>query len=67
VSVGVFGPEAVVAAHAEPSNYWPQLGLVALEQTHNFGGGNVWPLDVYDAVVAPRTSATSRCTSTARG
>jgi threonine aldolase len=49
---GVFGPEAVIGAHAEPSNYWPQLGLVALEQTHNFGGGNLWPLEVYDAVVA---------------
>ena len=49
---GVFGPEAVAAAHTEPSNYWPQLGLVALEQTHNFGGGSLWPLDVYDAVVA---------------
>jgi len=48
---GVFGPEAVVAAHAEPSNYWPQLGLVALEQTHNFAGGSLWPLDAYDAVV----------------
>jgi len=49
---GVFGPEAVVAAHAEPSNYWPQLGLVSLEQTHNFGGGSLWPIDIYDAVVA---------------
>jgi threonine aldolase len=49
---GVFGPEVVAAAHAEPSNYWPQLGLVALEQTHNFGGGSLWPLDGYDAVVA---------------
>ena len=49
---GVFGPDAVAAAHAEPSHYWPQLGLVALEQTHNFAGGSVWPLDIYDAVVA---------------
>lgn len=49
---GIFGPEAVAAAHAEPSRYWPQLGLVSLEQTHNFGGGSVWPLDRYDAVVA---------------
>jgi threonine aldolase len=49
---GVFGPEEVVAAHAEPSNHWPQLGLVSLEQTHNFGGGSLWPIDVYDAVVA---------------
>lgn len=49
---GVFGPEAVAAAHAEPSNYWPQLGLVTLEQTHNFGGGSLWPLEMFDAVVA---------------
>ncbi len=48
---GVFGPEAVIAAHAEPSRYWPQLGLVSLEQTHNFGGGSLWPLERYDAVV----------------
>ena len=48
---GVFGPGAIVATHAEPSNYWPQLGLVALEQTHNFAGGSVWPLYAYDAVV----------------
>jgi threonine aldolase len=48
---GVFGPERVAAAHASPSRYWPQLGLVTLEQTHNFGGGSVWPLDVFDAVV----------------
>jgi threonine aldolase len=47
---GVFGPEAVLAAHAEPSKYWPQLGLVSVEQTHNFAGGSVWPLDVYEAV-----------------
>lgn len=49
---GVFGPDAVVAAHAEPSNYWPQLGLVSLEQTHNFGGGSLWPIDTFEAVVA---------------
>jgi threonine aldolase len=49
---GVYGPDAVAAAHAPRSNYWPQLGLVALENTHNFGGGSVWPGDVFDAVVA---------------
>ena len=49
---GIFGPQAVIAAHAEPSRYWPQLRLVNIEQTHNFGGGSVWPLDLYDAVVA---------------
>jgi len=49
---GIFGPGAVAAAQAPPSRYWPQLGLVSIEQTHNFGGGSVWPLDRYDAVVA---------------
>ena len=48
---GIYGPDAVEAAHAPRSNYWPQLGLVALEQTHNFGGGALWPGDVFDAVV----------------
>jgi threonine aldolase len=47
---GIFGPDAVRAAHSPPSRYWPQLGLVAMEQTHNFGGGALWPLDTYDAV-----------------
>jgi len=49
---GIIGPDAVAAAHAEPSRYWPQLGLVSLEQSHNFGGGSVWPLDTYEAVAA---------------
>jgi threonine aldolase len=49
---GIFGPDAVRAAHSPPSRYWPQLGLVAMEQTHNFGGGTVWPLDTYEAVAA---------------
>jgi threonine aldolase len=49
---GIFGPEAVRAAHSPPSRYWPQLGLVAMEQTHNFGGGAVWPLETYEAVAA---------------
>jgi threonine aldolase len=49
---GVFGPEAVRAAHSPPSRYWPQLGLVAMEQTHNFGGGAIWPLETYEAVAA---------------
>ena len=48
---GVYGADAVERTHAEPSNYWPQLGLVTIEQTHNFAGGSVWPLDAYDAVV----------------
>lgn len=39
-----------VAAVPEP--YGQPVGLVCVEQTHNFGGGAVWPLDALDAVAA---------------
>lgn len=45
---GVFGPEALAAALARvqalPMPYAPRPGIVCVEQTHNFGGGSVWPL-----------------------
>ena len=45
---GVFGPEALAGALARvrslPAPYAPRPGLVCVEQTHNFGGGSVWPL-----------------------
>ncbi len=34
------------------SKYVPRTALVALEQTHNFAGGTVWPLERYEAVCA---------------
>ena len=37
-----------VAAVPEP--YGQPVGLVCVEQTHNFGGGAVWPLEALDAV-----------------
>lgn len=49
---GCFGPEAVGAADHGGAIHRPRLGLVMLEQTHNFGGGTVWPLDRYEAVAA---------------
>lgn len=50
---GCFGPEAVAAASADPAMiHRPRLGLVTMEQTHNFGGGTVWPLDDFEAVAA---------------
>ena len=48
---GVF-TAADLAPALEPGNaYRPPPTLVCLEQTHNFGGGTVWPLDGYTEVV----------------
>lgn len=51
---GVFGPQALAAAldriAALPSPYGPQPRLLALENTHNFGGGAVWLQATFDAV-----------------
>ena len=47
---GRFGPEATVEALAPGHVYRPWPRLVCLEQTHNFGGGTVWPLAQYRAV-----------------
>ena len=37
---------------AVPEPYGQPVGLVCVEQTHNFGGGAVWPLEALDAVAA---------------
>jgi threonine aldolase len=37
---------------ALPSPYGPRPRLLCLENTHNFGGGSVWPLDRLEAVAA---------------
>jgi threonine aldolase len=48
---GVFTASDLAPA-LEPGNaYRPPPTLVCLEQTHNFGGGTVWPLDQYTEVV----------------
>ncbi len=47
---GRFGPEAVAEVLAPGHVYRPWPRLVCLEQTHNFGGGTVWPLVQYQAV-----------------
>jgi threonine aldolase len=49
---GTFTAEALAPA-LEPGNaYRPRPALVCVEQTHNFGGGSVWPLATYREVVA---------------
>ncbi|MDB5366996.1 MAG: threonine aldolase [Rhodospirillales bacterium] len=52
---GIFSAADVRAAMREPSRYSPVTRVVSFENTANFGGGTVWPLDVFgDAVAAAR-------------
>jgi threonine aldolase len=48
---GVFGPEQVEEA-AEPGDgvHTPPTTLVCIENTHNRGGGKIWPLETLEAV-----------------
>ncbi len=47
---GLFTPEDVRAAIPAPSPYVAMPSLLCVEQTHNFGGGTVWPLEQLRAV-----------------
>ncbi|RMH87235.1 MAG: low specificity L-threonine aldolase [Actinomyces sp.] len=47
---GHFTAEQVRSRLQSGSKYVPRTALVALEQTHNFAGGTVWPLERYEAV-----------------
>lgn len=47
---GLFTPEDVRAAIPSPSPYVAMPTLLCVEQTHNFGGGTVWPLQQLQAV-----------------
>jgi threonine aldolase len=49
---GIFTAADVRAAIRAPSRYAPVTRVVAIENTANFGGGSVWPLDVFAEVVA---------------
>lgn len=53
---GVFTPAELAAAidraATVPMPYGQPVGLVCVEQTHNFGGGAVWPADALRAVAA---------------
>ena len=54
---GVFGPDDVDAAveppHPfNPGHLTPRLRLLCVENTHNAGGGTVWPLERVEAVCA---------------
>lgn len=47
---GVFTAEAVRAARRRPGHKTPRSRLVVIEQTHNRGGGRIWPLAQVRAV-----------------
>jgi threonine aldolase len=54
---GVFAPDDVRAAvgvghRFMPSTVMPPVTLLCLENTHNAGGGKIWPLDRLEAVAA---------------
>ena len=54
---GIFTPEVVEAALGAPHRFNPRAlvppaTLLCLENTHNGGGGSVWPVEALDAVVA---------------
>lgn len=54
---GHFTVEQVDSVMTGGSVYEPRTSLVALENTHNFAGGTVWPLDQYEAVAAAAKGA----------
>ncbi|MCX7718836.1 MAG: low-specificity L-threonine aldolase [Candidatus Sumerlaeaceae bacterium] len=47
---GVFGPEAVAAAVRPDNIHSPRSRLVVIENTHNRGGGTIWPIEQVAAV-----------------
>ncbi len=55
---GMFSPEQVTAALRPKGNlYIPETSLVVVEQTANFGGGAVWPLQRLREVAAVAAEA----------
>src|SRR5207248_2955692 len=42
---GLLTPEQVLQAVRTPADHFPRSRLLVLENTHNRGGGSVWPLE----------------------
>ena len=47
---GQFSPEQVEGAIRSGSRYEPRSRLVSIEQTSNWGGGSIWPLETIRAI-----------------
>jgi threonine aldolase len=48
---GILSPEAVRGALRPRNEHYPKSALLCLENTHNRGGGSVWPLQQFGQVV----------------
>ena len=54
--------DALGVTHSgSPTTLTPPATLLTLENTHNGGGGSIWPLELLDDVVATARSAGLRC------
>lgn len=49
---GIFTADDLRMAVRPPDQHFPRARLVCVENTHNRGGGSVWPLDTFTAVAA---------------
>ena len=47
---GLYGPRQVEASLRDAGRYSPNSRMVVVEQTSNFGGGSIWPLETIEAV-----------------
>ena len=47
---GQFTPDQVQSAIRSGSRYEPRSRLISIEQTSNWGGGSIWPLEVIRAI-----------------
>ena len=54
---GVFTPDDLRAALRPPDQHFPRPRLVCVENTHNRGGGSLWPLETLKAVAEAARAA----------
>jgi threonine aldolase len=54
---GTFTPDQLRTVMTPGNQYVPPTRVVCLEQTHNFAGGTVWPLDLYTEVAETAKAA----------
>jgi threonine aldolase len=49
---GIFTPQDVKAALRPPNYHFPPAKLLCLENTHNKGGGSIWPVELIQEVAS---------------
>jgi threonine aldolase len=58
---GIYGPDALDSLVRAPAVHFPRTRLVVIENTHNRGGGSVWPLEQVAAVTGRARELGLRC------